>query len=112
MIEELKRIIDRAVQHDLTIAEAATEILYMMPVSDAKTVQDVSPGHYRGNLPTEDVWGAEELLWGQEMFRAHLQMAAFEYRMRAGYKGAFEADIKKALACEKKAKNIQKNNHE
>lgn len=56
----------------------------------------VNPDHYKKWM--HEVWEMEIAIWGKEAFIIHAEMAAFEYRMRAGDKPnqPIEREIQKA----------------
>ncbi|MDB4302997.1 hypothetical protein N9936_01330 [bacterium] len=68
----------------------------------------VHPSHYEITKGVQ-VWDAVEMIWGAEAMATHLEISAFEYRERAGKKAGqpFDVDIKKALNCLRKSKELR-----
>ena len=57
----------------------------------------------------KQIWEMEVDIWGKDMYIAHCEMNAFEYRMRAGKKPGqdSETDLKKAKWYEQKARELR-----
>lgn len=80
-------------------------------MSHLKTESDydyVNPDHYKKWM--HEVWEMEIAIWGKEAFILHAEMAAFEYRMRAGDKPdqPIEREIEKAQWWVNKANELRK----